>query len=249
MGGLLEERSTAAVPSRAMVLAAGLGTRMRPHNGEIPKPLVTVGGKRLIDYVLDRLAETGVERAVVNVHHLADQIEEHLAPRQRPKIIISDERRKLLGTAGGVVNALPALGNRPFFHVNADTIWTDSVNSNLMRLATAFDPARMDALLLLVTTTTSIGYSGRGDFLMDADGGLRRRGEREIAPFVYAGAAILSPGFFAPAPPGPSSMSPLFDCAIEAGRLYGLRLEGLWMHVGTPDAVNAAEDAITAGAV
>ncbi len=236
------------MPRRAMVLAAGLGTRMRPFNGQIPKPLVQVGGKALIDYVLDRLADAGVERAVVNVHHLADQIERHMAARQQPKIVVADERRELLGTAGGVLNALPQLGAAPFFHVNSDTIWIDGVRPNLARLADAFDAERMDALLLLASTTSSIGYSGRGDFTMTADGRLVRRGERDVVPFVYAGAAVLTPAFFADVPAGPSSMSPLFDRAAEAGRLYGLRLEGVWMHVGTPEAVAAAEAAIVESA-
>jgi MurNAc alpha-1-phosphate uridylyltransferase len=240
-------RSTTA-PTRAMVLAAGLGKRMRSFNGQLPKPLVTVGGKALIDYALDRLAEQGVERAVVNVHHLADQIERHLAHRRRPKIIISDERGELLGTGGGVVKALPQLGGGPFFHVNSDTIWIDGVKPNLGRLAAAFDPARMDALLLVAPTASSIGYAGRGDFSMAPDGRLMRRGEREVVPFVYAGAAILVPAFFAGAPTGPFSMSPLFHRAAEAERLCGLRLEGVWMHVGTPEAIQAAEAAIRASA-
>jgi MurNAc alpha-1-phosphate uridylyltransferase len=231
-----------------MVLAAGLGTRMRAFNGRIPKPLVKVGGKALIDYVLDRLAEQGVECAVVNVHHLADQIERHLAQRQHPQIVISDERNELLGTGGGVVKALPKLGAEPFFHVNSDTIWIDGVKPNLGRLAAAFNPARMDALLLLAPAASSIGYSGRGDFSMASDGRLVRRGEREVVPFVYAGAAILTPSFFAGAPTGAFSMSPLFDRAAEAERLCGLRLDGVWMHVGTPDAVKAAEEAILASA-
>src|SRR6476661_9156698 len=162
-------------PKRARVLAAGLGTRMRPFNGRIPKPLVAVGGKALIDYVLDRLAEQGVECAVVNVHHLADQIERHLEQRQRPSIVISDERNELLGTGGGVVKALPDLGEEPFFHINSDTIWIDGVKPNLGRLAEGFDAARMDALLLLAPVASSIGYSGRGDFSMAADGRLTRR--------------------------------------------------------------------------
>jgi N-acetyl-alpha-D-muramate 1-phosphate uridylyltransferase len=232
-----------------MVLAAGLGTRMRPHNGQVPKPLVPVAGKALIDYVLDRLADAGVERAVVNVHYLADQIEHHLASRQRPQIILSDERAKLLGTGGGVINAMSELGGGPFFHVNSDTIWIDGVVPNLERLARAFDPARMDALLLLAAAATSVGYSGRGDFSMAPDGRLARRAERTVVPFVYAGAAILTPAFFAGVPAGPSSLSPLFDRAIAAGRLHGLRLEGVWMHVGTPEAVKAAEDAILASAM
>jgi MurNAc alpha-1-phosphate uridylyltransferase len=227
-----------------MVLAAGLGTRMRPFNGQIPKPLVRVGGKALLDYVLDRLAEQRVERAVVNVHHMADQIERHLASRTSPPIAISDERSELLGTAGGVIKALPQLGDDPFYHVNSDTIWIDGVTPNLARLAAGFDAAAMDALLLLAPSTSSIGYAGRGDFFMAPDGRLARRGEREIVPFVYAGAAILTPAFFAGVPPGPSSMSPLFDRSAAAGRLFGLRLDGTWMHVGTPEAVKAAEAAI-----
>ena len=241
---MAETTRISSSPKRAMVLAAGLGTRMRAFNGQIPKPLVQVGGKPLIDYVLDRLADEGVERAVVNVHHLADQIERHLAHRARPKIVISDERAELLGTAGGVIKALPELGQAPFFHVNCDTIWIDGVKPNLGRLAAAFDAARMDALLLVAPTATSIGYTGRGDFAMGPDGVLVRRKEREVVPFVYAGAAILTPAFFAGVAPGPSSMTPLFDRSVEAGRLCGLRLEGVWMHVGTPDAIKAAEEAI-----
>jgi MurNAc alpha-1-phosphate uridylyltransferase len=221
---------------------------MRAFNGQVPKPLVQVGGKPLVDYVLDRLAEAGVERAVINVHHLADQIERHLAQRKHPEIVISDERSELLGTAGGVVKALSELGGAPFFHVNSDTIWIDGVTPNLRRLAAVFDPARMDALLLLAPSTSSIGYTGRGDFAMGPDGRLSRRGERDVVPFVYSGAAILTPAFFAGVGPGPSSMSPLFDRAIERERLYGVRLEGLWMHVGTPEAVKAAEAAILASA-
>ena len=227
-----------------MVLAAGLGTRMRPFNGHIPKPLVQVGGKALLDHVLDRLAEVGAEQAVVNVHYLADQIEQHLAARKRPRIVISDERGALLGTGGGVVRALPLLGSEPFFHINSDTIWIDSVQPNLERLAAAFDPARMDALLLLAPTATSIGYSGRGDFAMAPDGALARRGEGQVVPFVYAGAAIFAPSLFEGAPEGAFSLTTLFDRAGEAGRLFGLRLEGVWMHVGTPEAVAAAEAAI-----
>jgi MurNAc alpha-1-phosphate uridylyltransferase len=208
--------------------------------------LVTVGGKALIDHVLDRLALAGVTRAVVNVHYLADQIEQHLLGRKAPQVVLSDERAELLGTGGGPINAMPLLGGGPFFLVNSDTIWIDGVTPNLQRLAAAFDPSRMDALLLMAPTATATGYSGRGDFSMAADGRLKRRAERGVVPFVYAGAAILTPAFFAGVAPGPSSMSPLFDRAVEAGRLYGLRLEGVWMHVGTPDAVAAAEAALVA---
>jgi MurNAc alpha-1-phosphate uridylyltransferase len=246
---MAETRPLRTAPDRAMVLAAGLGTRMRPFNGQAPKPLVQVGGKALIDHVLDRLADMGVERAVVNVHHLADQIEAHLQARQRPRIVISDERHGLLGTGGGVVKALAALGDAPFFHINSDTIWIDGVKPNLARLADAFAPERMDALLLLAPTATSIGYAGRGDFAMAADGRLVRRGERDVVPFVYAGAAILAPALFDGAPAGAFPLTAMFDRAAQAGRLYGLRLEGVWMHVGTPEAVAAAEAAIVASAV
>ena len=236
----------AMMPNRAIVLAAGLGTRMRPYNGHVPKPLVQIGGKSLIDYSLDRLADAGVERVVVNVHHLADAVERHLASRKRPQIVISDERAELLGTGGGIAKALPQLGDAPFFLVNSDTVWLDGVKPNFARLADAFDPATMDALLLLAPTAESIGYGGRGDFAMLPDGRLRRRGEREVVPFVYAGAAILSPALFAGAPAGAFPLTPLFDRAGAKDRLFGLRLEGLWMHVGTPEAVAAAEAALAA---
>jgi MurNAc alpha-1-phosphate uridylyltransferase len=231
-----------------MVLAAGNGMRMRPLTDRTPKPLITVGGKPLLDNVLDRLAAAGVETAVVNVHHLADQIERHVACRRKPRIVISDERANLLDTGGGVVKALPLLGDEPFFHVNSDTLWIDGVKPNLERLATAFQPDKMDALLLLAPTATSVGYAGRGDFAMGPDGRLRRRAEREVVPFVYAGIAILSPALFRDAPSGAFPLTQLFDRAIEQQRLFGLRLEGVWMHVGSPDAVAAAEAAILASA-
>jgi N-acetyl-alpha-D-muramate 1-phosphate uridylyltransferase len=233
-------------PGRAMVLAAGMGTRMRPLTDTMPKPLVKVAGKALLDHVLDRLADEGVERVVVNVHHFAEQIIAHVAGRKQPQITISDERGLLLDTGGGVVKALPELGDAPFYHLNADTIWIDGVKPNLARLAQTFDPAAMDALLMLAPVAASIGYDGRGDFTMAADGRLRPRGEREIAPFVYAGAAILSPTLFVGAPQGKFSLTTLFMRSAEQGRLFGLRLEGLWMHVGTPEAIGAAEAAIKA---
>jgi MurNAc alpha-1-phosphate uridylyltransferase len=168
----------------------------------------------------------------------------HLATRRRPQIAISDERGLLLDTGGGVVKALPQLGMGPFYHLNADTIWIDGVTPNLTRLAEAFEPQSMDALLLLAPTAGSIGYAGRGDFAFAADGRLTARPERAVAPFVYAGAAILQPSLFADAPKGKFSLTTLFARAAAAGRLSGLRLEGLWMHVGTPDAIAAAETAI-----
>jgi N-acetyl-alpha-D-muramate 1-phosphate uridylyltransferase len=233
------------MPKSAIVLAAGLGTRMRPYNGHIPKPLVAVGGKSLIDYGLDRLSDAGVERAVVNVHHLADAVERHLAPRRRPRIVISDERAELLGTGGGIAKALPQLGDdAPFFLINSDTFWLDGVKPNFARLAEAFDAKTMDALLLLAPATGSIGYEGRGDYAMLPDGRLRRRAEQEVVPFIYAGAAVLSPALFAGAPAGAFPLTLAFDRAGANGRLFGLRLEGLWMHVGTPEAVAEAEAAL-----
>ena len=236
----------ATSPRNAMVLAAGFGHRMRPLTDTMPKPLVRVAGKALLDHVLDRLADAGVEHAVVNVHYLADQIERHVASRTKPEIVISDERGLLLDTGGGVVKALPELGPAPFFHINSDTIWIDGVRPNLTRLAENFDPAIMDALLLLAPSAGSIGYAGRGDFTMKPDGRLLARSEREVAPFVYAGAAILSPRLFDGAPQDAFSLTKLFAKASEAGRLHGLRLDGLWMHVGTPEAIAEAEAAILA---
>ena len=231
-------------PNKAMVLAAGLGLRMRPLTDTKPKPLVAVAGKPLLDYVLDRLADAGVSEAVVNVHYLPDQIIAHTATRERPRVIISDERDEVLGTGGAVVKALPLLGPEPFFHVNSDTMWIEGVRSNLVRLADAFDPERMDILLLMAPTASSIGYSGLGDYAMLADGSLRKRREHQVVPFVYAGAAIISPRIFDGAPLGDFSLTRIFDMANEQDRLFGLRLDGVWMHVGTPDAVTAAEEAL-----
>jgi MurNAc alpha-1-phosphate uridylyltransferase len=229
-----------------MVLAAGFGERMRPLTDRMPKPLVPVAGRPLVDHVLDRLAAAGIERAVVNVHYLADQIERHLKGRTAPAIVISDERDKLLNTGGGVVKALGAIGGEPFVHVNSDTIWIDGVKPNLERLAEAFDRTHMDALLLLAPVSTSIGYAGRGDFTMAADGRLTRRRERDVTPFVYAGAAILRPELFRDAPDDAFPLTALFDRAAAQGRLHGLRMEGVWMHVGTPEAIKEAEAAIAA---
>ena len=234
------------MPKSAIVLAAGLGTRMKPYNGHLPKPLVAVGGKSLIDYGLDRLADAGVERAVVNVHHLAEVVERHLASRQRPRIIISDERAGLLGTGGGIAKALPKLGAAPFFLVNSDTLWLDGAKPNFARLAEHFDTKAMDALLLLAPTAGSLGYEGRGDYTMLADGRLERRSGEKPVPFIYAGAAILSPVLFADAPQGAFPLTRLFDSAAANGRLFGLPLDGVWMHVGTPEAVTAAEAALAA---
>jgi MurNAc alpha-1-phosphate uridylyltransferase len=234
-------------PRNAMVLAAGFGTRMHPLTENKPKPLVAVAGRALIDHVLNRLAAAGVEHAVVNVHHFAEQMICHLKGHQHPRVTVSDERGLLVGTGGGVKKALPHLGDAPFFHINSDTLWIDGATPNLARLAQAFKPSAMDALLLLAPAAGSIGYAGRGDFTMAADGRLLKRGDQASAPFVYAGAAILSPELFADTPTGEFPLTLLFDRAGKSGRLYGLRLDGLWMHVGTPDAVASAEAAIKAG--
>ena len=233
-------------PTKAMVLAAGLGLRMRPLTDHMPKPLVRVAGQPLLDHVLDKLAGAGVSEAVVNVHYLPDQIIQHTASRTCPRIIISDERDVVLGTGGAVVKALPLLGKEPFFHLNADTMWIDGVRPNLARLAEAFEPSRMDILLLMAPTASSIGYGGRGDYAMLPDGALRKRRELQVVPFVYAGAAIMSPSLFNDAPSGEFSLTRMFDRANEQERLFGLRLDGVWMHVGTPDAVHAAEEAFLA---
>ena len=230
-------------PTKAMVLAAGFGLRMRPLPDRMPKPLVSVAGQPLLDHVLDKLGQAGVTEAVVNVHYLGEQIIDHVASRKLPRVTVSDERNQVLGTGGGVAPALPLLGGAPFYHVNSDTLWIDGVRSNLLRLAENFDPARMDIMLLMAPTASSIGYSGRGDYSMLPDGTLRARREKEVVPFVYAGAAIISPAIFAGAPQGEFSLTKMRDRAGEQERLFGLRLDGLWMHVGTPDAVHAAEEA------
>jgi len=234
------------MPKTAMVLAAGLGVRMRPLTDTMPKPLVKVAGKALIDHMLDKLAAAGVKTAVINVHYLAEQIEKHLAKRKKPRIKISDERDLLLDTGGGVVKALPLLGDAPFFHVNSDTLWIDGSTPNLARLAQTFDAKTMDALLLLAPAKGSIGYAGSGDFSLHADGRLVARVAGTQAPLVYAGAAVLSPALFAGAPEGAFSLTVLFERAAAKGRLRGLKIDGRWMHVGSPDAIALAEAALAA---
>lgn len=231
---------------RAMVLAAGLGQRMRPITDTLPKPLVVIGGKAMLDHALDRLAEAGVEQAVVNVHHLAAQIENHIAEREWPRVTISDERAQLLETGGGVKKALPLLGPEPFFHVNSDSLWSETERSNMSAMAKAWDAARMDMLLLLAQREGSVGFDGRGDFFLGEDGLLTRRGSATSAPYVYAGVAIMKPELFSNTPEGPFSLNLLFDRAIAAGRLHGLVLEGQWLHVGTPEAIAPAEAAFAA---
>ncbi len=226
----------------AMVLAAGFGKRMRPLTATIPKPLIAVGGRALLDHALDRVEEAGIETAIVNIHYLADLVEAHLRQRGRPKVILSDERPRLLETGGGLKKILPLVAGDAILSLNSDSFWIEGPHSNLRRLMEAWDPETMDVLLLLAPTATSLGYEGSGDFAMDADGRLRRRGERELTPFVYTGVALLKTALFTDTPEGPFSLNLLFDRAIEAGRLHGLRLDGEWLHVGTPEAVRAAEE-------
>jgi MurNAc alpha-1-phosphate uridylyltransferase len=230
-----------------MVRAAGRGERMRPLTDSIPKPLVPLAGRALIDHVLDRLDAAGITKAVVNVHYLPDKLEAHLKSRTHPNIVISDERDALLETGGGVVRALPLLGSDPFLIHNSDTVWIEGLGSNLARLIDSWDGERMDTLLLLASTASSLGYEGRGDFSMDANGALMRQSGARVAPFVFAGVSIAHPRLFSDAPKGRFSLNLLWDRAIARGRAYGMRLDGLWMHVGTPEAV-AEADAAIAGA-
>jgi MurNAc alpha-1-phosphate uridylyltransferase len=226
-----------------MVLAAGRGERMRPLTDKTPKPMIEVCGRAMIDRVLDRLAAAGVKQAVVNLHHLGEQIERHLAARRGPNIRFSHEA-ELLDTGGGVTKALPELGKRPFFALNGDVVWLDGGAPALERLAAAWDGAAMDVLLLLHPTAQAHGYHGPGDFFMSPGGQLRRRREHEVAPFIFAGIQILHPRVFQDAPAGAFSLNLVYDRAAEAKRLWGLRHDGEWFHVGTPEALDDVEDAL-----
>jgi MurNAc alpha-1-phosphate uridylyltransferase len=234
------------MPTHAMVLAAGKGLRLRPITLSRPKPLVEVAGRAMLDGVLDRLDEAGVPEAVVNVHHLGDMIEAHLQGRTHPRIHISREQT-LLETGGGVKKALPLLGEDPFFVINGDVVWRDGKVPALQRLGEAWDPATMDALLLVHSTASAVGYDGPGDFVMDQLGRLRRRKEGEVVPFLFAGLQILSPSLFADTPERPFSLNLIYDRALAAGRLYGLRHDGTWYHVGTPEDLERVEAALAPG--
>ncbi|WP_336070854.1 nucleotidyltransferase family protein [Nitratireductor rhodophyticola] len=228
------------VPTKAMVLAAGLGKRMRPITDTMPKPLVKVAGRTLIDRALDMLEGAGVETAVVNVHYRADQMEAHLAGRIAPKIVISDERDQLMDSAGGIIRALPHLGNAPFFILNADTFWLEAGTSNLERMALAWEPETMDILLMVADTEQATGHSGSTDYRMDEDGRLTR--DRGVeGGVIYAGAIVLHPRIFAGAGNEPQSLNSYFDAAEATGRLFGMRMDGAWITVGTPDAIAPAE--------
>ena len=232
------------VPKTAMVFAAGLGMRMRPITETLPKPLITIRGRTLIDHCLDRLAESGVERAIVNVHWLADQIEAHLAKRRTPKIVISDERSKLLDQGGGIKRALPLIGDDPFLICNTDAFWIEGPRSNIARLARSFDPETMDILLLVAAGAGAVGVDWPGDFVMTHDGRLQPREPRHVAPFVYTGVGILKPQLFASETAEVFRLAPFFHAAAAKGRLYGVRLDGLWVHVGRPESIAEADRAI-----
>jgi len=228
-----------AVPRRAIVLAAGLGTRMRPITDTMPKPLVKVGGQPMIDRALDALQAAGVETVVVNVHHFADRMIDHLAGRG-DFVTVSDERERLLDSAGGVVKALPQLGREPFLLLNADSFWVDGAEPELRRLALAWDTVAMDILLMLSPLDTATGHNGKADFTRDASGRLSRASDRTQG-LVYAGAAIVHPRIFAAAAAEPHGLNLYFDRAIADGRLYGLPMRGHWFTVGTPEAIGEAE--------
>ena len=225
---------------RAMILAAGKGTRLRPLTDKTPKPLVEVAGKPLIDYCFDLLRDAGIRDVVVNKHHLGEQIEAHVRDLAQFRITVSDETDALLETGGGVRKALPSLGNDPFFVLNSDVIVRDSGPSSLRQMWERWNPDEMDALLLLHPTITAIGYTGRGDFTMDSIGVIERREERSVAPYLFTGVQLLNPALFEECPEGAFSLNVIYDKAAARGRLFGIRHEGQWLHVGTARALAEA---------
>ncbi len=237
----------ATVPQAAMVLAAGLGKRMRPLTATRPKPLVEVAGTTLLDRALDHLAAAGVANAVVNVHYFAEQVEAHVATRTAPAVTVSNERACLLETGGGVANALPLLDADPFYVVNSDNLWVDGSIDTLHLLAQRWDDATMDALLLVVPLARASGYDGRGDFYMNPVGALRRRVEHRVAPYVFTGVQLLAKRLFDGEAVAPFSLNRVYNKALASGRLFGVVHSGLWFHVGTPAAVGATETLLAAG--
>jgi MurNAc alpha-1-phosphate uridylyltransferase len=225
-----------------MIMAAGFGTRMRPLTNKNPKPLVKVQGRALIDHVMDRLVAAGVKTIVVNIHYMGDQIKAHVEKRKDVEIVISDETDAILDSGGGIFKALPHFKGEPFYHANADTVWVEGASHALERLKAAWNPAQMDALMLLASTVTTVCYDGRGDFMMDAEGRLSRVPEGRISPFVWMSMEILHPRLFDGMQPGKFSINPLWDKAIAKGRLYGQRLDGVWMHIDRPEAIKRSEE-------
>ncbi len=235
-------------PTTAMVLAAGLGTRMRPLTDDRPKALVEVGGKALIDHVLDRLKESGVSRAVVNVHAFADDLEAHLSRRSDLDIVISDERAALLETAGGMKKARPLIGDAPILVANIDSVWIERGKPALQRLIEAWDPGRMDDLLLLAPVADSVGFEGRGDFFRAEGGRIAHRGGAPKAPYAFMGVHMMDPRLIDAWPAGPHGIFPHWMAFAERGRLHGVVMDGVWMHVGDPAARAAAEAKLAAEA-
>jgi N-acetyl-alpha-D-muramate 1-phosphate uridylyltransferase len=230
-------------PRSAMVLAAGLGTRLRPVTETIPKPLIEINGRTLLDHAIDRLALVGVERVVVNAHHKAEMIAAQLSRRDTPRIEISREP-ELLDTGGGVKQALPLLDDA-FFVINSDVFWLDSTEPALLRLADSFDPDHTDAALLLQRTVTAVGYEGSGDYFLDASGKPRRRGEHEVAPYLFAGIRLLHRRLFDGIPDRIFSIVPLFDRAERAGRLRAIVHDGEWYHIGAPEGLAATRERLS----
>jgi MurNAc alpha-1-phosphate uridylyltransferase len=239
----LRPQPSAEVPETAMVMAAGLGKRMRPLTATRPKPLVEVGGKALIDHVFARLRSAGIQRAIVNVHYLADQLEAHLKARVKDiELVISDERKRLMETGGGLVQARDLIGDKPFVCVNSDNLWVDGPTDAIRQLAAAWDDEKMDALLLLVPLARANSHAGQGDFHLDPFGRIvGRRKPGRLAPFVYTGVQILSPRLIRDWPEGPFSTNLFWNRALEAGRLWGAVHQGLWFDIGSPQAIGAAE--------
>ena len=232
-----------SMPQRAMVLAAGLGERMRPITDTLPKPLIELRGRTLLDSILDRVAAAGVPEAVINLHYLGEMIEARLVPRERPRVSFSHEETRL-ETGAGVRQALSLLGAEAFFVINGDVCWLDGHTPALERLAAAWDDEEMDALLLLHPTAFAVGYAGVGDFVLAPDGRMRRRRESEVSPFVFTGIQILHPRLFEDAPEEPFSLNLIYDKAGAAERLWGLRHDGEWFHIGTPEGLRDVEDAL-----
>ena len=235
----------AEVPRTAMIMAAGLGKRMRPLTATRPKPLIEVGGKALLDHVLEKLRAAGVKKVVVNVHYLADAIEAHLASRKHGlEVAISDERKLLLETGGGLVQAAPLIDCDPFIAINSDNLWIDGPADTLKLLAAHWDDAKMDALLLLVPLARAENHKGMGDFHMDRGGRIRRRDKGHVAPFVFTGVQMVSKRLLRDAPEGPFLTNLLWDRAIEEGRCFGAVHQGLWFDVGTPRSIPMTEAAL-----
>lgn len=235
----------AEVPRTAMIMAAGLGKRMRPLTATRPKPLIEVGGKALLDHVLEKLRSAGVKKVVVNVHYLADALEAHLASREHGlEVVISNERDLLMETGGGLVKAAPLIDADPFLALNSDNLWVDGPADTLKLLASHWDSAKMDALLLLVPQARALGHKGMGDFHMDREGRLRRRARSHVAPFVFTGVQIVAKRLLRDAPTGPFSTNILWDRAIDEGRCFGAVHQGLWFDVGTPTSIPMTEAAL-----